>query len=275
MIRLLSTLITLGTLAGSGWWTWHHVPAVRVFVLQHLDLTTAPGFQTLEARYTPDQIMEAQKSSLISDADHTFARPQLKFYPYLLMEVKYTDRNARTREGTMLWGLNDAEMVLDTSTWEKTHGFGDCISVGARSSEFKVLNTLASNNNAVSREELYRLLTVEPELLDQWIDSCRQKKLIVATGGQYRLHFESPKLNVPPETHLHQPLVTKSFKNADRVTPRFRPNQIEAAAQAAFGSDFTVRSSREVYLPVYSIVVHNPDGTVHTSYWNALNGKPL
>ena len=125
------------------------------------------------------------------------------------------------------------------------------------------------------RDDLAKTLSVEVDLLDQWVDSCRQKKLVVASGGLYRLHFEKPKFAISPETRLQQSLVTKSFKNADRVPSRYRAAQIESAAQSAFGSDFTVRSSREVFLPVYSIVVHNPDGTIHTSYWNALNGKPF
>ena len=56
---------------------------------------------------------------------------------------------------------------------------------------------------------------------------------------------------------------------------RFRTSQIETTAKAAFGNDFAIRKTTEIFLPVYSIVVQNPDGSQMTTYWNALNGKKL
>jgi len=41
------------------------------------------------------------------------------------------------------------------------------------------------------------------------------------------------------------------------------------------GKDFAIRKTTEIFLPVYSIVVQNPDGSQMTTYWNALNGKRL
>jgi len=46
-------------------------------------------------------------------------------------------------------------------------------------------------------------------------------------------------------------------------------------AKAAFGDDFAIRKTTEIFLPVYSIVVQNPDGSHMTTYWNALNGKNI
>ena len=55
----------------------------------------------------------------------------------------------------------------------------------------------------------------------------------------------------------------------------FLPAQIERISRAAFGQNFAIRKMTDVYLPVHSIVVQNPDGSIHTSHWNALNGKRL
>ena len=52
-------------------------------------------------------------------------------------------------------------------------------------------------------------------------------------------------------------------------------SQIQKIAKAAFGDDFTVRNTTEVYLPVYSIEVLNPDGSTFTTYWNALTGDRM
>jgi hypothetical protein len=59
------------------------------------------------------------------------------------------------------------------------------------------------------------------------------------------------------------------------VKKRYRSSQIETIAKAAFGNDFAIRKTTEIFLPVYSIVVQNPDGSQMTTYWNALNGKRL
>ena len=87
--------------------------------------------------------------------------------------------------------------------------------------------------------------------------------------------MQNPRLSVLPETKIDQWLVTKPSKNAKRITKKYRAYQIENIAKAAFGSDFTIRRTKEIFLPVYSIVVKNPDNSEMTTHWNALNGKKL
>ncbi|MDE3055586.1 MAG: hypothetical protein KGI80_02675 [Verrucomicrobiota bacterium] len=251
---------------------WHYVPGVRNRVE---DWSGGGSFQTLEVRYSAESIMELHRQELLSDETHVFLQPSLKFVPYLLMDVKYARTHDRTGEGVILWGLVDGEMVLNTSTWEKTHGFTDCIASNASRQEFKVINALALRGGALDREGLSKHLNVENSILDALVESCRKKSLIVQTGNTYRLHLQNPKLSVLPETKLEHWLVTKPTRKAVRMKKRYRPVQIENVAQAAFGNEFAIRKTTEIFLPIYSIVVQNPDGTQMTSYWNALNGKRL
>ncbi|MBX9744463.1 MAG: hypothetical protein K2X08_04555 [Chlamydiales bacterium] len=255
-----------------GFWAWNSVPQFRNRVE---DLITSGTFQTLEARYSAEQIMETHRKELLKDAQHVFLSPVLKFVPYLLMEVKYSREQDKTGEGMILWGLLDGEMVINTSTWEKTHGFTDCLASNATRQEFKIINALASKGGAWDRNGLSHFLNIENHILDNWIDGCRKKSLIVQKGNTYRLHLQNPKLQVIPETKLEQWLVKKSSKNVVRVKRRYRPAQIENIAKAAFGNDFAIRKTTEVFLPIYSIVVQNPDGSQMTTYWNALNGKQM
>ncbi|MGB7977993.1 MAG: hypothetical protein WCF19_02400 [Chlamydiales bacterium] len=259
-------------LAGGGYWTWTYQPKVRMKVE---DLLSSATFQTLEVRYSAESIMDAHRKELLKDNDHVFLEPTLKFVPYLLMDVKYIRTTDKTGEGVILWGLVDGEMVINTGTWEKTHGFTDCIASNATRQEFKIINALASRGGAWDRDGLSKFLNIENNILDTWVDSCRKKSLIVQNGNTYRLHLQNPKLQVIPETKIDQWLVTKPTKHALRVKKRYRPSQIEHTAQAAFGNDFAIRNTKEIFLPVYSIVVQNPDGSQMTSYWNALNGKRL
>jgi hypothetical protein len=201
--------------------------------------------------------------------------PSIKFLPYLLLEVKYTHSHNKTKEGVILWDLTDGEMVIETKNWQKTHGFGDCISAGADPQEFRVMNVLAQHGGKADREDLIKALRVDNAILDGWIESCRRKKLIVQSGNHYRLHLERPRLYSTPSTKLDERLVTKPHRKANRLTRRFSLSQIEKIALAAFGSDFAIRKASDIFLPVHCIVVQNPDGSMHFSHWNALNGSRL
>lgn len=271
-MRRIALLVFLVALGLTGYWAWNFFPSASSKIEEFL---SAENFQTLEVRYSAESIMESHRMELLSDNAHVFLEPALKFVPYLLMDVKYLRSKDKTGEGIILWGLVDGEMVVNTSTWERTHGFTDCIEANATRQEFKIMNALASRGGAWDRDGLSKFLNIENHILDSWIDSCRKKSLIVQTGNTYRLHLQNPRLMVIPETKLEHWLVTKPAKKAIRVKKRYRSAQIEAIAEAAFGNDFAIRKTTEIFLPVYSIIVQNPDGTQMTSYWNALNGKRL
>jgi glycerol kinase len=123
-MKIIATILAL--LAG-GYCVWlvtNNHPEVKSKVASILDLG---NFHTLEVRYNANQIMEQHRRNLLKDHRHRFLDPVLEFYPYLLMEVKYTSADDKTRESIILWDLTDGEMVVNTKNWEKTHGFGDCI----------------------------------------------------------------------------------------------------------------------------------------------------
>lgn len=269
-MRLVVIFFILCAIGAGGYYFWNKVPGLQAKIEEFLSGST---FQTLEVRYTAENIMEAHRKELLKDQDHVFLEPTLKFIPYLLMDVKYIRSQEKTGEGVILWGLVDGEMVINTSTWEKSHGFNDCITSNATRQEFKIINALASRGGSWDREGICKFLNLENNILDTWVDSCRKKSLIVQSGNIFRLHLQNPKLQVIPETKLEHWLVTKPTKHAQRIKRRFRPAQIEVTAKAAFGNDFAIRKTTEIFLPVYSIIVQNPDGSLMTSYWNALNGK--
>lgn len=271
-MRWVTVLLGCVVLGLGGFWSWIYFPGFRSKVE---DVLSSGTFQTLEVRYSAESIMNAHRKELLKDDNHVFLDPTLKFVPYLMMDVKYLRSQEKTGEGIILWGLCDGEMVINTGNWEKTHGFTDCIASNATRQEFKIINALASRGGSWDRDGLSKFLNIENSLLDTWVDSCRKKSLIVQTGNIYRLHLQNPRLQVIPETKLEQWLVTKSTKHALRVKKRYRSSQIETIARAAFGNEFAIRKTTEIFLPVYSIVVQNPDGSQMTTYWNALNGKRL
>lgn len=271
-MRFVSAFILSIFIGLAIFWSWINFPQFRN---KALDFLHSKHFKTLEVRYSAEAIMEAHRKELLKDSEHVYLEPTLKFHPYLLMEVKFTRSFDRTGEGIILWSLVDGEMVINTNFWEKTHGFSDCIRAGADKDDYKIINTLAVHNNFLERESLKKHLNINEETLSTWLDVCKKKNLIVQSGNNYRLHLQNPKLLVKPETKIDQWLVTKQFKNKSRIPQKYRAGQIEYTARSAFGKDFAIRKTTEVFLPVYSIIVQNPDGSQMTTHWNALNGKKL
>jgi hypothetical protein len=271
-MKIFATIFAILIGGGAIWMATNNNTDIKNKVASVLDIG---HFHTLEVRYTSSQIMEQHRRDLLKDTRHRYLEPVIEFFPYLLMEVKYTSADDKTHESVILWDLTDGEMVINTKNWEKTHGFGDCIAADTTPQEFKVLNLLAKKGGTLDRNGLSKALNVEHEILDGWVDSCRKKKLIIQAGNTYKLHFQKPLLRTIPETHVDERLVTKSFKEAVRLSRRFSPGQIERITRAAFGQNFAIRKMTDIYLPVHSIVVQNPDGSIHTSHWNALNGKRL
>jgi hypothetical protein len=271
-MRRLMLLIVLVAVGTGGWWIWNNQPDVRDAIEQYVE---NGEFLTLEARYTANQIMEKHRKELLADEQHTFQEPVLKFYPYLLIEAKFAQADKKTREGVILWSLNDGEMILDTDSWDKTHGFEDAINAGATRNDFKIMFALARNGGTLTRDQLQKELNLEPDSFAPLLESTLEKHLIVQNGNEVQLHFQNPKILVSPETKVKRDFVSRPYSQTQRVAKEYTRGQIEKIAQAAFGPAFTIRSVKEIFLPVHSISVVNPDGTILTSYWNALSGQRI
>lgn len=271
-MKWLFFLSILGSLGYGALWTLQKNPAIK---LSLHELIPASEFHTLEVRYSAEQIMESHRSELLKSGRHKYLETETKFYPYLLMEVKYSISAKKTEESLILWDLSDGEMVLNTKGWEKTHGFGDCLTANTTRKEFSIIRWLAKKGGTADRESLIEALHIENETLDVLLEGLKRKQLIVLSGNRYRLHLQSPNLKATPVTQMHERLVTKMGKKAKKAPKRFSLAQVERLTKAAFGEDFAIRHTKDVYLPVHSIVVQNPDGSLHTSLWNALNGKRI
>lgn len=252
-----------------GWWLWENkdIKDTIIGYVENSDLLT------LESRFTPDQLMESHRKDLIGSNPRTFQEPVYKYYPYLLLEVKYTE-DKKSREGVILWGMQDGEMVLNTTTWETTHGFADCLSCQADRNDFKIIQALSQSGTS-SIESLQKDLQIEKDVLENWIDSAKKKHLVVQKGSQLQLHFENPKITFIPQTRLKQHLVSKPIGLGQKVSEMYSRNEIIRMAKAAFGSDFTIRKEQKIFLPVYTLIVRNPDESLHISDWNAVTGQRI
>lgn len=254
------------------YYSWDRFPNILLSIDDKIYLKT---FRTLEVRYLPDQIIHQHRKELLKNEDYSLLEPKLTFYPYLFMEVKFTKDLHSTEEGVLLWGLTDGEIVTDTGTWEKTHGFEDCLIAKATQNDFKVLKALADAGGVLDHQSIYQKFKVDSEVIDTWIESCRKKKLVVVLANKIRLHFQNPKLKTFPITRLEEPLVGIPSRNLSRAQKRYSASQIRKLALIAFGNDFAIRKMGELFLPVYSISIQNPDGSVLTTHWNALTGKRM
>lgn len=271
-MRRILILVAVAAVAAGGWWIWNQNPDLFSNIEQYVD---NGDLLTMEARYTADQIMDKHRKELLVDNQRSFQEPVLKFHPYLLIDAKYAQADKKTRQSNILWGMVDGEMVIDTDTWETTHGFEDAINADADRTDFRIMQALAKHDGSLTRAELQKELHLEADTLAPWIDNVCDKRLVVETGSELQLHFENPKILVSPQTKLKQSFVSKPTNGAPRISRKYSRSQIEKCAQAAFGPTFTIRNIKDVFLPVYYISVLNPDGSILTTYWNAVTGKQI
>lgn len=266
IILLIFSLCCFG-----GWYFWQQNPSALKEATNKLQ---TKELSTFKLRISHEKIMADNKKELLKNSDSTFLEPKIIYYPYLLMDVKYAkEGKKKTAEGMLLWGLVDGEMVIDTKDWKKTHGFEDCLVAKVKEEDFKLLKIVAQHGGQMEKEEILEKFTGDKDKLQSLIESCENLKLLVEEEGMVRLHFENPKLEIEPHTNLDEWIVTLNQKPAHKMKKKYSHLQITKFATLAFGSDFAIKRTQEVYLPVYEIAVQNSDGTILKSYWNALNGK--
>jgi hypothetical protein len=270
--RLMMYLGLWGVLAICVWWIWDKSTDMRDLVYQYVE---NGEILTLESKFTPEDIMEAHRGELVGSDKRSYQEPSYKYSPYLLLEIKYYGDDKKSREGVILWGLENGEIVLNTESWETTHGFKDCLDCEANRNDFKMIYALAKQGGILSLDDLQRKLNVEREILANWIQSAKDKHLIVQKENFVQLHFENPKILVFPQTQFKQQLVSKPISSYQRSSKKYSRHQIVKIAQAAFGNEFTIRSEKEIFLPIYSLSVLNADGSIHMSDWNAINGNRI
>ena len=160
-------------------------------------------------------------------------------------------------------------MVIDTHTWSKTHGYGDCTQAHATAQDFQIVNILALHKSM--DEKNLRKLLPNTQAIDKWIDIAHRKKLIISHGKQLRLHMANPQFVKDPITKMDKPLVALPTRSSEKLAKLFSAKQIAKTAEAAFGIDFAIRKMTEVYLPIYALSVNQGD-SVQTTFFNSMTG---
>lgn len=264
----LFILIVVG--GGYLWKEQQAIENLKDNLLSYIDNRDILAF---EVKHTPEQIIKAHYPELVSQDDASWQEPTLKYVPYFLLDVKYTE-DLKSREGVLLWGLVDGEMVLNTTTWETTHGFKDCLECQATRNDFRIIQALARHPHPTSIDNLQKELQVERDTLNLWVENAKFKHLIVQNGPLLQLHFENPKLLVVPQTQINSQLVSTPSANTKKVSAVYNRNQILALVKAAFGEDVKVRSEQIVYLPVYNFKSTKQD-QMYSADWNAVTGLQI
>lgn len=234
-----------------------------------------------EAKLTPELLQQRLEQNLGRNSSQsnqrnnqiTWAEGRICYIPHLLVDVKYTLDGKRTQTGRMLWDLTRSELLLDTLQFETTRGFQDCLQSEANAEDFRILRLLSQNKGTLSREVLIRELALEEELVNARIDSLRKKQLILKTNETIRIHVDDPILGIEPTTKITLPLSKITVKHHYLLPQEQTQQQLLSMIQVAFGPTLAIRGYKKLYLPVVELNVVNPDGSITTSHWNAINGR--
>lgn len=271
-MRAIYLLLLVAFIGVGSWWFYHNNNTVQGFVQTYTE-SGNDQFLALEPVYSLNQVLEAHRSELPIAKNSAKLEPALKFYPYLLLDVTYTQNDRKNRDGVVLWNMNDGEMILDTKSWDVTKGFGPLLTANSSNSDYRIVKAITARGNRISREQLRKTLGVDQDVLENWVFNAQRNNLIFVDGNIIRLRVPDTKVDVQPFTQIGQRLVTKSYSHVQKQPTKYSKEQITQAVQAVFGPSVAIRGTKEVFLPVYSVSVANPDGSSQTTYWNALNGE--
>jgi hypothetical protein len=272
MLKYLFILLFLCAAGYGAWYAWENSDEL----LSYVDITKKEGpILTFEVTCTPEELMQKYEKQLLKSANHTYGKATVKFLPFLLMNVKYVRPDKKTEEAKLIWNLENGEMVLDTQTFETTHGFEDCINAKALDDDFRILHALHRHNGQTTKDTLIQELGIDPEIVFERLEVLRKKHLVAIRGDTVRIHLESPLLQVQPQTKVYHYFVTKTVLGDNLISQHYSKDQIHKIAKAAFGADFAIRSEHLLFVPIFQIDVQNPDGSTLKTYWNGITGKKI
>lgn len=226
-----------------------------------------------ESDFTPEMLQKQLEKKLLKNERYSFADSQYLYLPHLLVDVKYSPDGRSTQTSKMLWDMQNGELILDTRTFETTSGFQDCLTSKANTEDFRILNLLAQSGGSISKERLINQLGYDEDLASARIDALRKKQLVTSLNDTVRIHVENSFFSVAPKTNITLPLVTKKSVRGQLVSNCYSSKELLAMISSAFGSDLAVRQSQIVYIPIIQLDIANPDGSIRTTYWNAITGK--
>jgi len=272
MFRFLFFIITLGVICVGGYFLYEQKDELMRYTHE---FRKPSKIYTLEASFTPEEITTLRQKELLREKEYSFSKAETLFVPYILYDVKFVNNNKQTEESRLLFSLVTGEMILDTRTFDTTHGFEDCIIAGATEEDFRLLHLLENQGGQMTRETLAHKLSIDPEDLSGRLEALRKKHLIAIKGDTIRIHFQNPLLHVIPQTKLTQPVVLKEVLPNQLLSARYSKGQINKIIKAAFGQDFAIRKEIELFIPVIEIEVLMKDCSIHKTYWNGITGKSI
>ena len=273
MLRYLSLLLFVAACGYCAWYGVEHYDELIAYVSP--SQRAEKPILTFEASCTPEELMKSHEKELVKDANHALSKANVQFLPFLLMDVKYVRPDKKTEEAKLIWSMENGEMVLDTQSFETTHGFEDCIKAKALDDDFRILHEVQRHNGQMTKEALCQALGMDPDIVFERLEALRRKHLVAIRGDMVRIHLDSPLLHVQPQTKVYHYFVTKIVPGTSEIVPHYSKDQIRRIAQACFGPDFAIRQEHILYVPIFQINVQNPDGSTQKTYWNAVTCKRI
>jgi hypothetical protein len=269
--KFIFVLITCACGFG-GYWAWQNSHDVKAYLD---DFSNESSILTFELPTSSEEFVQKHQKELLKDQNHALGQVGVKFLPFLLFDVKYTNDSKNTEESKLIWNLENGEMVLDTESFETTHGFEDCINAKATDDDFRIMHALHDHGGSLAKEALCKDVGLDYDLVNYRLDILRKKQLVVVRGDSVRIHLQSPLFKVQPRTKISHHFVIKAVEAKNQIQPVYSKDQVRKIAKAAFGQDFAIRKEELVFVPIFQIEVLNPDGSILKTYWNALNGKRI
>lgn len=282
MLWSLANIVLYSAVSLGSVWLWEHNPSVRVWVDNHF-------FSYIDVKFDHSDDHVIANRFTVEHITNNGPGPGTKLHtckvlylPLLKMDVKYRGAIG-TEEGIIVWDLVSGEMLMDLESWTYSHGLEDCLISDISHDAFLVLSSLSKKGK---RRECTDVMGISKdtglnyEFLDALLRDCTNLGLVVSKNNGYALHIQNPRLPDSPLSSSYQNLPSSWTTTQSRITrdtkikSTYTVEMVQQFAMKIFGPNFIIKRSSIVYLPLFLIQYNAPDGSLHTTYYNAFSGYP-
>ncbi|RDB31734.1 hypothetical protein [Candidatus Similichlamydia laticola] len=197
-----------------------------------------------------------------------------EFVPYLKLRANHIQESLSVESGVILWSLRDGEMVLNTKTWGKTHGLGDCLRARVNAKELQLLRFVSQQErHTIALSRLQNIFRQQGEKQTELaLESCIDKGLLVRQGSHVMLYFHNPIWPSLPYTQENRLIAWTSLERRQTIQAMFHAENVLPFIEQLFvGKQLRVRSYQIVFLPIYRLLF-KWKGETQSLYLNGITG---
>ncbi|MCK5787866.1 MAG: hypothetical protein KAH32_02615 [Chlamydiia bacterium] len=183
------------------------------------------------------------------------------YYPHLLVYVRHFDANKTPHDLVQIWDMSDCEIVLNTETWQKTHGIEDLNASCRQENAYRIAEALSRAGKATTKE-LSDSTGIPTQKIYQAMSSDKNSRVFINNKNIMSMSIPHSSLPEVPHTISRS---NKSFNTAQttisssnlRAKEYTQKDIIRLFSYKIFGDRILYLKSKLVYIPKTTFVTRS------------------